>query len=89
MVVADHRDDNGEITTKVGSYQRGRAGVDELVLRAGRNNHQIPSLDILIFAIYCSFADAGGEGQCLVDGVDLGDAQGQLLLSALSNSRQV
>lgn len=41
------------------------------MLRARGNNHQISSLDILIFARDGCFSYSGGEGQGLVDCVDL------------------
>ena len=41
------------------------------MLGASRYHHEVSSFDILVLASYCGFADTGGEGQGLVDGVKL------------------
>ena len=52
-------------------YQWCRSSVDELMLRPSRHNHEVSSFDILVFTGNGGFADARGEGQGLVDSVDL------------------
>lgn len=64
----------------LGAYQWRGAGVDELVLCPCRHHHQVASLDVLVFAIDGGFANAGSEGQCLVNGVDLSGS----ILSAIA-----
>lgn len=54
------------------AYQRCRACVDELMLRASWHDYQIAGFDVLVFAGYSRFALAGGEGEGLVDRVHLG-----------------
>lgn len=49
----------------------GLGGVDELVLRASRNNDDIRSLDILVFSGYRSFSGPVSKDQHLVDRVHL------------------
>lgn len=41
------------------------------MLCPGRDDHQIPGLDILIFTVDGGFAYARGKGQCLINCVDL------------------
>ena len=55
------------------SYQRCRASIDELMLSASRHHHEVSSFDVLIFTSNSGFTDSGGEGQGLIDGVDLGE----------------
>lgn len=49
--------------------ERGRPGVDELMLRAGWYDDEIAGLDVLVDACDGRFALAGCKGQNLVDGV--------------------
>lgn len=51
--------------------QRCWTSVDELMLGSCRNNDQISSLNILVFACDRCLASAGGEGQSLVNCVFL------------------
>lgn len=52
-------------------YQWSRASIDELMLGASRYHHEVSSFDILVLASYCGFANTRGEGQSLVDSVNL------------------
>ena len=56
---------------KAEGYQWCRSSIDELMLCASRHDHQVSSFNILVFAGDGGFANARGEGQGLVDGVDL------------------
>jgi len=51
--------------------QRRGAGVDELVLGAGRDDNQISSPDVLVYPVDRRLALSRREGQDLVDGVFL------------------
>jgi len=53
------------------AYQWRWPSVDELMLCPSRHDHQIPGFDILVFAVDGGAAHARGEGQGLVDCVDL------------------
>ena len=61
---------------KAEGYQWCRSSVDELMLSASRHDHKVSSFDILIFTGNSGFADARGEGQGLVDGVNLEEMDG-------------
>ena len=52
--------------------QRCRTSIDELMLGACRDDNEISSLDVLVFPRNGGFAGTGGEGQDLVNGMDLG-----------------
>jgi len=67
--------------------QRVGARVDELMLRAGWHNYQIARLDVLIFPCNRCFADAGSEGEDLVDGVYLPKVRVQLVRLIMSLPR--
>ena len=53
------------------AYQWCRSSIDELMLSASRHDHQVSSLDILIFARNGGFAHARSERQGLVDRMNL------------------
>ena len=53
------------------AYQGSGTGIDKLMLSAGGHDHEVPGFDVLVFTRDGGFADAGGEGEGLVDGVDL------------------
>ena len=53
------------------AYQGSGSRIDKLMLSASRHDHEVPSFDVLVFTRDGGFADAGGESEGLVDGVDL------------------
>ena len=64
-------------------YQRCRTGIDELMLGTSRHNHEVSSFDVLVFTSNSGLADSRGEGQGLVDGMNLSDTAVSLGTRAL------
>ena len=56
---------------KAEAYQWRRSSINKLMLSASRHNHQVSSLDILIFTRNSSLPDARSESQGLVDRMNL------------------
>ena len=54
-------------------YQWCRASIDELMLSTSRHNHEVSSFDVLVFTSNSGLADSRGEGQGLVDGMNLSE----------------
>ena len=61
------------MSRKEESYQWCRASIDELMLSTSRHNHEVSSFDILVFTSNSGLADSRGEGQGLVNGMNLSE----------------
>ena len=71
------------VSRKEESYQWCRASIDELMLSTSRHNHEVSSFDILVFTSNSSLADSRGEGQGLVNGMNLSETAVSLWTRAL------
>ena len=63
--------------------QRCRTGIDELMLSTSWHNHEVSSFDVLVFTSNSGLADSRGEGQGLVDGMNLSERAVSLWTRAL------
>lgn len=72
-----------KVHRKKEQYQWCRASIDELVLGTSRHYHEVSTFDILVFTSNGGFARPRGEGQGLVNGVDLRETAVSLWIAAL------